>query len=76
MKDTFARIYEVTGTSTQLELAGVLGIKQSSISDANRRGRIPSRWLIILLEKYSLNPFWVRTGKGFQYMAPSAAKPA
>lgn len=39
------RIRFITGTETQAELADLLGVRQSFISDAKRRGKIPSSWL-------------------------------
>lgn len=64
----YARIQSVTNTRTQTELADILGIRQSSISDAKRRGEIPDGWLIKLLEAYAVNPTWVKTGDGPQYL--------
>ena len=56
------RIHEATGTKTQVELADVLGIRQSSISDAKRRGRIPDNWLMELFRQFNLNPHWIVDG--------------
>ena len=39
------RVRQMTGTRTQSQLADLLGIRQSSVSDARRRGIIPVRWL-------------------------------
>ena len=43
------RIQAVTGCGTQRELGRFLGINQSAISDAKRRGTIPAEWLLTLL---------------------------
>ena len=64
----YARICEVTGTRTQTEVAEVLDIRQSSISDAKRRKSIPAEWLLKLLRIYSVNPDWIETGQGAQYL--------
>lgn len=53
------RIHNATGTKTQVELADVLGIRQSSISDAKRRGRIPDSWLMELYRQFNINPHWI-----------------
>ncbi len=58
------RIRLITGTRTQLELADLLGVKQSSISDAKRRGRIPPGWLVMLMRYKHANPDWILTGSG------------
>ena len=58
------RIKLITGKRTQLELADLLGVKQSSVSDAKRRGKIPSGWLVMLMRYKHANPDWVLTGSG------------
>lgn len=50
------RIFEATVCRTQVDLAAVLGIKQSSISDAKRRNSIPSDWLIKILLFIGITP--------------------
>ena len=50
----FAEIYEriklSTNSRTQVELAEVLDIRQSSISDAKRRNSVPGDWFMKLFE--------------------------
>ena len=60
----FARLFEAAECKTQTKLATLLGIKQSSISDAKRRKGLPSDWLMKLYEKKRINPDWIRTGVG------------
>jgi len=60
----YTRICGELGIRTQVELAAALGIRQSSISDAKRRGAIPADWQLTLLETFGLNPTWLRTGQG------------
>ena len=57
-----ARIMFITGKTTQCQLAEFLGIKQASISEAMRRGKIPATWLVTLVQKKCLNPDWVLDG--------------
>ena len=64
------RIHAATNTRTQTELAALLNIRQSSISDAKRRNAIPSDWLVKLLRTRGLNPEWILTGQGSQYLGP------
>lgn len=66
-----ARVFEAAGCRTQLELAAILDIRQSSISDAKRRGAIPSDWLIKLLCLRGINPTWIMDGIGPKFLAPS-----
>ena len=72
----YARIQSATGCKTQAELADFFDIRQSSVSDAKRRGSIPADWLLTLLEKKSLNPHWIKTGSGDRYLVTSSAEPA
>lgn len=70
--ETFERIKLATRTRTQIELANVLNIRQSSISDAKRRNSIPSDWCIKLFERYGLNPDWIKKGQGPMYLKTEA----
>ncbi|SDF93840.1 LexA family transcriptional regulator [Desulfovibrio legallii] len=68
----FAEIYEriklATNSRTQVELAEVLDIRQSSISDAKRRNSVPGDWYMKLFEKFGLNPDWLKQGVGPMYL--------
>lgn len=64
------RIKSVTGCKTQQDLAKFLGVSQSCISDAKKRMAIPAEWLLKLLKKQGINPDWVRSGMGAQYLHP------
>lgn len=59
-----ARLHEVCGTRTQMQLAEFLGVRQSSISDAKRRQTIPDGWLINALRRTNVDPDWILTGIG------------
>ena len=62
--ERFARLFEAAGCRTQTELAGVLGIRQSSVSDAKRRRSIPAHWLLKLMRTRGVNPDWILEGTG------------
>ncbi len=66
--EVFERIKLSTHTRTQVELAEVLDIRQSSISDAKRRNSVPSDWYMKLFEKFGLNPDWLKKGVGPMYL--------
>ena len=53
-----------------------LGINQSAISDAKRRGTIPAEWLLTLLRGKGINPDWVLTGKGARRLRPAEPEEA
>lgn len=67
-QEIYDRFRQVTNAPTQVELAKVLGIRQSSISDAKRRGSIPPEWYLTLFEKFGLNPDWLKKGMGPMYL--------
>ena len=71
----YTRMLHSFGVETQTQLARCLGINQSSIADAKRRGRIPDSWLIAALMQKAVNPVWVVHGNGSQYLTPSDGKP-
>lgn len=55
-KNSFDRLYEIAECRTQTGLDDLLGIKQSSISDAKKRNTIPAQWLVKLLRLKGINP--------------------
>ncbi len=66
--EAFERIKKATGMRTQVEIAKLLDIRQSSISDAKRRQSIPDSWLIKLYQIYNLNPSWLLHGELPQFL--------
>ena len=68
------RIQHITGCFTQQELADLIGIRQSSISDASKRKSIPSKWLIFFVRKYGLNPDWILYGSAPVYLHEFSTK--
>lgn len=69
-----SRILQVTGVETQASLADVLGVQQSSISDAKRRNSIPAQWYMTLLTKRGINPAWVVSGVGPRHVLGPCAE--
>ena len=65
----YQRVLEVIGTRSQLSLANALGVSQASVWEARQRAKtIPAGWLVVLVDKYGINPEWIRTGEGPQYL--------
>ncbi|MCC8195067.1 MAG: helix-turn-helix domain containing protein [Deltaproteobacteria bacterium] len=62
------RVFEAADCRTQEELAGLLGIRQSAVSDAKRRKSVPAEWLVCLFRLRNVNPEWVLTGCGPKYL--------
>ena len=67
-EEIFERIKIATNTRTQVDLAEVLDIRQSSISDAKRRNSVPADWYMKLFEKFGLNPDWLKKAVGPMYL--------
>lgn len=74
-QDAYERILQSTGLRTQTDIAALLGVKQSSISEAKRRNHIPDSWILTLFNKKGLNPSWIRTGEGPQYVEGTDTPP-
>jgi hypothetical protein len=73
--EALERVKRATGARTQVDLAGILGIRQSSISDAKRRQSIPADWLLKLYRSHGLNPDWVTGGEAPQVLREGLALP-
>ncbi|GFK94981.1 hypothetical protein NNJEOMEG_02829 [Fundidesulfovibrio magnetotacticus] len=73
--EALERIKRATGARTQVDLAAILGIRQSSISDAKRRQSIPADWLLKLYRSHGLNPDWVSSGDQPQVLREGMALP-
>ncbi len=63
-KDAYARILDAANVRTQTEVARLLDIKQSSISDAKGKNVVPDGWLLKLYQKFKLEPDWILYGLG------------
>jgi len=61
------RIRLVTGSATEQELAGYLGVLPPEIEAARLCGEIPSDWLVILARVECVLPEWILTGRGECY---------
>ncbi len=68
------RIKKATGARTQVELANILAIRQSSISDAKRRNSVPSDWYLKLYRSHGLNPDWLAEGVEPMFLKPGMAE--
>ncbi|MCL2789874.1 MAG: helix-turn-helix domain containing protein [Desulfobulbus sp.] len=63
------RVLLAAGARSQLGLAAVLGVAQSSVWDVRRRAMgIPASWLITLVECSGVSPVWIKTGTGPQFL--------
>ena len=73
-QEEYERILSALDLRTQVKLAEILDVRQSSISDALKRNDpdgVPAGWKLRLLEAAGLRPEWIRTGEGPRYMVAS-----
>lgn len=70
-EEAMERIKKATGARTQVQLADVLEVRQSSISDAKRRCSVPSDWFLKLYRSHGLNPNWLSDGHEPVYINPA-----
>ena len=69
MSTPLSRVFDAAGCRTQIELANLLGIRQSSISDAKKRNSVPAEWLVTLLRLRGVNPEWILSGSGPKFLS-------
>ena len=62
------RVFKATGITSQTELASVLKINRSAITQARKKDSIPERWILQLYRSFGLNPEWVETGVGNAFL--------
>jgi phage repressor protein C with HTH and peptisase S24 domain len=67
------RVFEATGITSQTELASVLKINRSAITQARKKNSIPDKWILQLYKTFGLNPDWVETGSGPTFIKKSVS---
>jgi len=70
--DTFyKRVSEALDIRSQLELAAILRLNRSAISQAKKKGVIPDKWILNLFKHHGVNPAWIETGEGQMFFNKS-----
>lgn len=67
-EEQMERIYFVAGVRTRTELATFFGVRESAVSDAVRRKKIPAEWLVFLARTSDVHPEWILAGRGTRGM--------
>jgi phage repressor protein C with HTH and peptisase S24 domain len=67
------RVFEATGITSQTELASVLNINRSAITQARKKNSIPDKWILQLYKTFGLNPDWIETGSGPTFIKKSVS---
>lgn len=63
-EDFFRRAAEAVGVDSQSELAELLHVHRSALTQAKRKGSVPKAWILTLATTYGLDPDWLETGRG------------
>lgn len=58
----YTRACEASGAKTQMELARILNINRSAITQAKNRDAVPEKWLLALSRKFAVSPDWLEHG--------------
>jgi len=58
----YSRACEASGAKTQMELARILNINRSAITQAKNRDAVPEKWLLALSRKFAVSPDWLEHG--------------
>ena len=70
------RLYDVTELDSLSDLARVLRVNRSAVSQARKKNTIPATWLLQLYRRFNLNPDWLEKGTGETFLKPSGEFPA
>jgi phage repressor protein C with HTH and peptisase S24 domain len=62
----FDRAASALGISSLSELAAILKVNRSSITQARKKDSVPANWLLALFRTHGLNPDWLEGGDGPQ----------
>ncbi len=60
----FKRVTRETDIRSQTDLAAVLGINRSAVTQAKKKGTVPAGWVLGLSRSFGLNPDWLERGVG------------
>lgn len=64
----FERVCAVTGIGSQTQLASILEVNRSAITQAKRNDSIPAKWILHLSRRFGLTPEWLENGIGDKFL--------
>ena len=62
--DFLLRLERHVGPVSQTELARLLGVNRSAVTQAKNRDTVPEKWLLSLARRLNLDPLWLQDGAG------------
>jgi phage repressor protein C with HTH and peptisase S24 domain len=60
----FTRVTQATGLRTLSDLADLLRVNRSAVTQARKKDSVPASWLLHLYREKGLNPDWLEGGPG------------
>lgn len=66
----FERVSQATGLRTLSDLADMLRVNRSAVTQARKKDSVPATWLLHLYRQRGLNPDWLEGGPGPDIVAP------
>lgn len=69
----FSRVSDHLGINSQQELASLLNVSRSAVTQAKKRDIVPHKWLHKLSSDFGLRSQWLETGSGPVHFEPTAA---
>lgn len=60
----YNRVCQALGIRSQQDLARMLGVNRSAITQAKQRDAVPDKWILKLTREYGLDPAWLEQGDG------------
>ncbi len=67
----FSRVSEAAGVATLSQLADLLQVNRSAVTQARKKGSVPAKWMLHLFKLRGLNPDWLDGGSGPAIIKPS-----
>ncbi len=64
----FERVSKPLGITSLAELADILKVNRSAITQARKKDSVPANWMLELFRRYGLNPDWLEGGSGPQFL--------
>ena len=68
----FARAARAADIASQAELAALLGVHRSAVTQAKKKDAVPKAWVLALSRRTGADPDWLEFGRG----APARREPA
>jgi len=72
----FARVAKAAGIASQVELAALLGVHRSAITQAKKKNAVPKTWVLALSRSTGATPDWLEYGREQTFWHDAAGQAA